>query len=302
MFSKYFLLNEIVKFLTKKDFRVLLTSGCFDVAARRDFILLIKALINVDSLLREQAMNLKVISHFISAFPLVVAEASSSGKLKDEIIYSRFQLPVVNFETFKRIVEENMPEVRAIKGKYVSLINGEYLRKRRRELKLSLEELSKRAGTSKKALYEIENKRVIPTLETVEKLENLLKINLKVRYKMKPAEKTYIQPKNNFQKKISLEFFRLGIDNSPVTSTTFDIVGKEKSSLIAGLSYNTSNLEKTAARLKKLMTIFSSQGMFFVKKSDKKIIEGIPIVLESELPELESSEELNKLIKERSNA
>jgi putative transcriptional regulator len=301
MLSKYFLLNEIVNFLVKKEFRVLLTSGCFDIAARKNFILLIKVLANVDSLVEEQAKNLRAISYFTSSFPMVVSESSNSGKLKDEIIYSRFQLPVVTLRMFKKIIEEEIvPEVKAIKGKYIVCINSNYLRKRRKELNLSLSDLAKEIEISKKALYEIEKGKVNPSLETVKKLEKFLKINLRAPYKMQKVEKIYVKAKDKFQKKISSEFFRLGIDNSPVTSFCLKIVGREKFSLIANLSNNTSNLERTASKLKSLSSIFSSYGIFFVKESNKKIVEGIPIILESELSELESPKELNKLIKERS--
>jgi predicted transcriptional regulator len=165
---------------------------------------------------------------------------------------------------------------------------------------LSLGKLSKEIGISKKALYEIENQRVNPTLETVKKLEDLLGIDLRVPDKGKRVERTYIEPKDEFQKKVSLEFSRLGIKNSPVTSASFEIIGKEKTSLITGLSNNTVKIKKVVSQVKGLSSIFSSQGMFIVKKSHEQAIDGVPILLESELPELESSRELSKLIREKS--
>jgi len=149
-------------------------------------------------------------------------------------------------------------------------------------------------------LYEIENQRVNPTVDTVQKLEELLGIDLKIPYKMERVERTYIEPKNEFQKKVSLEFSRLGVDNSAVTSASFEIIGKEKTSLITGLSNNTVKIKKVVSQVKGLSFIFSSQGMFVAKKSHEHAIDGVPIVLESELPELESSRELSKLIKEKS--
>jgi len=174
------------------------------------------------------------------------------------------------------------------------------LRKKREELDLSLDKLSKQIGISKKALYEIENQRVNPTLETVKRLEELLGIDLKLPYKMERVERTYIKPKNEFQKKVSLEFSRLGIDNSAVTSSSFEIIGKEKTSLVTGLSDNTVKIKKVVSQVKGLSSVFSSQGMFVAKKSHEQAIDGVPIVLESELPELESSRELSELIKEKS--
>ena len=301
MFNKDFLVNKIVNSLEKKEFQLFLTSGCFDIAARKEFLMLIKALTNIDGLVEEQAQSLKTISYFVSAYPLVVSERTNRGELSDEVIYSRFQVPVVTPELFDNMIkEEIIPEVKAIKGKHTVVINAVYLRKKREELNLSLEKLSKQIGISKKALYEIENQRVNPTVDTVKKLEELLGIDLKVPYKMERVERTYVEPKNEFQKKVSLEFSRLGVDNSAVASASFEIIGKEKTSLITGLSNNTIKIKKVVSQVKGLSFIFSSQGIFVAKKSHEQAIDGVPIVLESELPELESSRQLNKLIKEKS--
>lgn len=301
MFNKSFLVNRLVKNLLDKEFQLFLTSGCFDIAARKEFVMLIKALTNVDGFVQEQAQSLKTISYFVSAYPLVVSERTNRGFLYDEVIYSRFQVPVVTPQMFECMIEEEIiPEVKAIKGKHTVTINTTYLRKKREELNLSLEELSKEIRISKKALYEIENQRVNPTQETVKRLEELLGIDLKVPYRMERVERTYVEPKDEFQKKVSLEFSRLGIDNSAVTSASFEIIGKEKTSLVTGLSTNTVKIKKVVSQVKGLSSIFSSQGIFVAKKSHEQAIDGVPIVLESELPELKNSRELNKLIREKS--
>ena len=301
MFNKSSLVKKLTDTLMKREFQLFLTSGCFDIAARKEFVMLIKALTNVDGLIPEQAQSLKTISYFVSAYPLVVSERTNRGSLRDEVIYSRFQVPVITPQMFECMIEEKViPEVKAIKGKHTVTINTNYLRKKREELNLSLEKLSKEIGISKKALYEIENQRVNPTLETVKRLEELLGVDLKIPYKMESVERTYIKPKNEFQKKVSLEFSRLGIDNSAVTSSSFEIIGKEKASLITGLSDNTVKIKKVVSQVKGLSSIFSSQGMFVAKHSHESAIDGVPIVLESELPELESSRQLSKLIKEKS--
>jgi putative transcriptional regulator len=255
----------------------------------------------VDGLVQEQAQSLRAISYFVSGYPLVVSEKTNRGTLSDEVIYSRFQVPVLTPRMFECIIEEEViPEIKAIKGKHTVTINTTYLKEKREELNLSLDKLSKEIGISKKALYEIENQRVNPTLDTVKKLEELLGVDLKIPYKMKGVDRTYIKPKNDFQKKVSLEFSRLGIDNSAVTSANFEIIGKEKTSLITGLSNNTVKIKKVVSKVKGISSVVSSQGMFIAKKSHEQAIDGLPIVLESELPELDSSKELSKLIEEKS--
>jgi len=301
MFNKYLLVKRLTDTLMKNEFQLFITQGCFDIAARKEFVMLIKALTNVDGFVQVQAQSLRAISYFISGYPLVVSERTNHGELNDDVIYSRFQVPVVTPELFDNMIEEEIiPEVKAVKGKHTVVINTVYLRKKREELNLSLEKLSREVGISKKALYEIENQRVNPTVDTVRRLEELLGIDLKVPYKLERVEKTYIEPKNEFQKKVSSEFSRLGVDNSAVTSASFEIIGKEKTSLITGLSNNTIKIKKVVSQVKGLSYIFFSQGMFVAKRSHEQAIYGVPIVLESELPELESSKELNRLIREKS--
>jgi predicted transcriptional regulator len=133
----------------------------------------------------------------------------------------------------------------------------------------------------------------------VKKLETFLKIDLKKPYKLQQAEKTYLKPKNEFQQEVSKEFNRIGIDNSAVYSAPFEIVGKEKFSLITTLSKNGFKIKKEATKVKKLSSIFSSKAVFVAKASREESVEGVPVVLESELPEIETTKEFDKILKEK---
>lgn len=300
MFNKYFLINRLVSNLLKKQFQVLLSEGCFDIAARKDFLMLIKALTNIDGLGKEQALSLRAISYFLSAYPFVVSVKTNREILSDQIIYSRFQLPVITPNMFENIVEkEAVPLIRSAKGKHSVVIDASALREKRKEMQLSLEEFSEIIGISKKALYEIENKRVNPSFETMKKIESVLEIDLKNSYELEKAEPTRLRPKVVFQSKISKEFNRIGMDNSPVYSAPFEIVGKEKFSIITGLSKNGSKIRREASKVSRLSSIFSSRGMFVAKKFEMQSVNGVPVVLESELSEVNSSKELSKLLEEK---
>jgi len=300
MFNKFFLVNRLVKSLVKKEFQYFLCKGCFDIAAKKKFLMLIKALTNVDSLIEEQAKSLRTISYFLSAYPLIVSERTNRGCLSDEIIYSRFEVPVVTPRTFDCMIEEEtIPEIRAKRGKHVVRINTTFLKRKRKELNLSLEQLSEEIGISKKALYEIENERVNPTRETVEKLEKFFGVNLKIPYRFTYTEATYLQPRDEFQERVSFEFSRIGIENSAVYSAPFQIIGKEENTLITSLSKNSKRIRKEAKLVKTLSSLFSSQGIFVAKKCKESSFDGIPVLLESELSELENSKELSRLIQEK---
>jgi len=299
MFNKSFLVNKVVNSLLSRDFQVLVSEGAFDVAAKKKQLMLVKTQINVDALQQEQAMSLRSISYFLSANPFVVSVKSNREFLQDNIVYSRFQLPVVTPEMFENVLEGNVPAISSAKGKHAVDIDASALREKREEVGFSLKELSELIGISKKALYEIEKKRKNPSAETVERLEQVLKVELRKNYEMKKIVKpTYLKPKNEFQKTVSKEFNRIGIDNSTVHAAPFEIVGRESFSLITNLTPD-ANMIKDVKSVKRLSIVLSSKAFFVAKKANEENVEGVPVLLESELPEIKTSKELTKRIKEK---
>lgn len=298
MLNREALTNRLVNSLLKREFEVFLTRGCFDIAAKRENLVLIKSLINIDGLNPHQAQNLRTISYFLSAHPFVVSTHNNRNPLEDDMIYSRFDLPVVTLRMFENIIEEEAYASKSAKGRHTTEIDTDALRAKRYELKFTLDELANLIGISKKALYEIESKRTDPTEGTLKKLERTLKIKLRSIYKPQPAEQTYTKPTTSLQKTVNKELNRMGVESSPVQHAPFEIIGKEKFSVITGLSVNTKKIKHEAVIVKKLSGIFSSSAFFVSKRTEHKSVDGVPVLLEEELPEIESARQLKKLIEE----
>jgi putative transcriptional regulator len=300
MFKKFFLLQDIVKTLVRKEFDVTISRGCFDVAAKRELLLLLKVLFNIDGMEREAAVNLKAISYFVSAYPLIISLKNNREKLKDEIIYSRFGVPVVTPKTFKKVIEEDAAYCFSIKGKHLAKVNVKKIRKRRMELNYSLSKLSYLTKISKKTLYNIEREKVIPSMETAKKLEKVLKTKLILSFELEMPEKIVLSPKRHFEKRVSKKFFEIGIENSPVYSAPFNLVGREGYSIITKLSEKPKIVKGEVDVIKDLSIMFSSLPLVVAKKvRGVTCVSGVPIFLESELSGIESSHELKKLIEER---
>jgi putative transcriptional regulator len=279
----------------------LLSQGSFDIAAKRENLMLIKSALNVDSVNEGQMKSLKSISFFLSAYPLVISVKNNREFLNDQMVYSRFDLPVITPTLFENFLEEEkIPVVDSSRGRHTIKIDTTTLRKKREDLGFSLKQLSSLIGISKKALYEIEKSRVDPTEDTVNKLEKTLEIELRNSFELKKSEKpTYLKPKSYFQQEVSKEFKRIGIDNSPVYSSAFEIVGKSNFSLITHLPKTESKMEKDAGIVKQLSNVFSSKAVLVLKKSKEESVEGVPVILEKELSELESSQDLDKKLKSK---
>ena len=219
--------------------------------------------------------------------------------LDNRVVYSRFDLPVDTPNLFEEMLTEDTAAVMSAKGRHTTEINSFALRERRKELDYTLEQLSRIVGISKKALYEIENKRVNPTEDTVKKLEVSLNISIGMPFEMKTGKAMYLEPKNEFQERISREFIRIGVDSSSVYHAPFEIVGRESYSLITRPLEDDRKAGKDVQAIKKLSGMFSSLAVFIAGKSQKKSVGGIPVFLESELPEIGSSKEFEKIILEK---
>ena len=301
MFDKTILMNKIINTLQENQFEIFVTHGSFDIVARREHLLLIKTLLNVDALDESHAMDLRAVSYFLSAYPFVISQRNNREHLDDETVYSRFELPVITPHLLKSMLEDEEIDVtHSSKGRHTHEVNTFTLREKRKELDFTLEELAAKAGISKKAMYEIENKRVNPQQGTVKKLEMILGIELILPYEMKHPEAVYLKPKHNFQRTVSMEFSRIGIDNSSVHASPFKIIGKESFSLITNLSTVPSEARNELNEMKQLSGIMSSKAVLISKRSYKESVEGVSVVSETELGELGSSQELSKLIDERS--
>ncbi len=307
MLHRSFLLNRVVNSLLAKRFEVFLSSGCFDIAAKREKLVLIKTLMNVDGLAPQRALSLRAASYFLSAYPFVISMKTNRGLLSSDVVYSRFDLPVVTPDMFDNIIEEQAYEAYAAKGRHTVAIDVSELRRIRNSMGFTLKELSQLIGISKKALYEIENERVRPTRGTVERIECTLNVKLRVPYKLRETEPTYVKPMSAFQSRVSRELMRIGIANSPVHGAPFELVGRESFigrrkrifSMITSLSKNSRKIKRDAPKVRRLSAFFSTQAFFIAKHSDEQAVDGVPVLLEDELPEVESARELKKLIEEK---
>ncbi|MBL7055253.1 hypothetical protein ISS05_05855, partial [Candidatus Woesearchaeota archaeon] len=107
------LIENISVFLLRKGFTVKqLTKTCFDVLARSDErILLIKALEDVNSISKGYAEEMGKIASCIGATSLIIAEKAGK-KLENNVVYMRFNLYTLNYDTLVNCVNNRFPFVK----------------------------------------------------------------------------------------------------------------------------------------------------------------------------------------------
>ncbi|ADC46535.1 transcriptional regulator [Methanobrevibacter ruminantium M1] len=317
------LIREVYQLLNKEGFETsnIYDQSCFDIVARKKLlILLLKILVNIDSINESHVEEIRQISNVFLASPIIVGLKSKNHILEEDVVYERHGLPAIGLQTLKNmIIYDEYPEILADRGGYYVQINGNVLKEYREEYNLSLKDLADLAHVSRATMYKYENGMVRANTETAMLLEEILntKITLDIDLfepyqediKLKADTSNLNQTQGtNAQNLAKLGFGVVSTNKSPFDALAkAEIATKKKDNpLIANLNVqdeqNTKTLKKMAISLKDLSLVTSSDP-FFVLADDKikDSIDGIPVIKSWEMKEFENSKEFLKLIKERRN-
>ena len=317
------LIREVYQLLNKEGFETsnIYEQSCFDIVARKKLlILLLKVLVNIDSINESHVEEIRQISNVFLASPIIVGVKSKNHILEEDVVYERHGLPAIGLETLKNmIVYDEYPEILADRGGYYVQINGNVLKEYREEYNLSLKDLADLAHVSRATMYKYENGMVRANTETAMLLEEILntKITLDIDLfepyqediKLKADTSNLNQTQgSNAQNLAKLGFAVVSTNKSPFDALAkAEIATKKKENpLIANLNVqdeqNTKTLKKMAISLKDLSLVTSSDP-FFVLNDDriKDSIDGIPVIKSWEMKEVENSKEFLRLIRERRN-
>jgi predicted transcriptional regulator len=264
--------------------------SCFDVAARREYLLLAKVLENIDALSAAHALELRRISAMLAGHAFVVGERTKCEALRDGVLYERYALPGCNVATLAAIVEDEPPRLRKHRITQAH-VNGQRMAELRVARGMTLEALAEATGISKDMLYRYEHGRSAASEENALLLEHALRgcITLPLDVfgdaQRIRAERT--------------EFAALGFESIRVRSAPFEILAKERERVIASSVSDMRTIRKRAALYEQLREVLDSYACFMLAESRAESINGIPVVTREELGGLRRARELIKLIEER---
>lgn len=307
MQSRAKLVERVLDILKRSSFAISMAchgKSCFDFLARRSMLLLlIKVLINIDTLTYEQAQEMFIISRNFSAYPLIVGIKTKQADMEEDVVYERFKIFAITPETLENILVYNtLPLIFSYRGGYYVRIDGEALKKVREERNLSLGDVAERIGVSRKTIYEYEHGNMCATLNTAIKLEELFEVSL-----AKPIEIFMSRDlefshstvsKNSELKKLE----NIGFEVFPVKKAPFNALTKgEDEVLLTRVQLSSHRLEAKAKILRSISHTVNTQAFFIIRKTKQRCIKGIPVVKKSELEEMQDARELIELIRERAN-
>jgi len=288
--------------------RCTIRPGCFDLAARRDEqLLLLKILINLDGIRRDNTIEMIRLSHYLSASPLMIGKKSGNKSLKRGVVYFRCGIPSINVDTLYDCFIENIPPLAYAEagGLYVK-IDEDILRAARKNLNLSIGDLASELSVSRRTISKYED-GMNATLDLAVKMENILSIPLalgidifSLKEKGADAEDTKERGKKlSLLEQAVIDLLKnVGIDVFPINYAPFNALSKIKDELIlTGICH----LNKTALRRAKLTGSISSvtetQSVFILdEKPSAKKIENTVLVDKEEVMDVKEASEFIELI------
>ena len=309
MLNRSKMLQEIDNLLTSEGYKTsnIYDQGSFDLVARKNLlILLLKTFLNIDSINEANAHEMKQLANIFLASPIIIGEKSRNGILEEGVIYERYDIPAISFETLKNmILYKEYPEILADRGGYFVKVDGNVIKQYREEYSLSLKDLADLAHVSRATMYKYENEIVRANTETAMILEEILntKVTLDIDL-LKPTisediEYTNVEGADDLSK---LGYGILSTHKSPFDAVAKMKSSKDKSSLLTNVEKNRSEktLKRMAIPLKDLSMITSSEPVFIINNDKIKDSLGtIPVIKSWELKEFENPSELLKIIRER---
>jgi len=309
MLTRSQLLHNIEKLLKSQGYKTsdIYDQGSFDIVARKKLlILLLKTFQNIDSINETNAHEMKQLANIFLASPIIIGERSRNGFLEEGVIYERYDIPTIGFETLKNMILYNeYPEILADRGGYFVKIDGNVIKQYREEYSLSLKDLADLAHVSRATMYKYENEIVRANTETAMILEEILntKVTLDIDL-LKQPQKEDVEFSNVDD---TLDLSKLGYGVVSTNKSPFDAVAKMKTSekqspLMANVEKNRTEktLKRMAVPLKDLSVVTTSEPVFIINNEKiKESIGTIPVIKSWELKEFENSKELLKMIKER---
>ena len=307
MLTRSQLLHNIENLLNSQGYKTsdIYDQGSIDIVARKNLlILLLKTFQNIDSINEQNAHEMKQLANIFLASPIIIGEKSRNGFLEEGVIYERYEIPAIGFETLKNMILYNeYPEILADRGGYFVKIDGNVIKQYREEYSMSLKDLANLAHVSRATMYKYENGIVRANTETAMILEEILntKVTLDIDLLKQPKTEDikYTDDVNDLSK--------LGYGVISTNKSPFDAVAKMKSSdkhspLMANVEKNRSEktLKRMAIPLKDLSMVTTSEPVFIINNDKiKESIGAVPVIKSWELKEFENSKELLKMIKER---
>ena len=274
-------------------------SGCFDIMARKDESIALKALANADSFTRCEAEDLKTISQFLGTFPLLVADRANRYRLEESIVYERHGVAAMSCPTFERFVRGFMPAMRARRGGYTASVDPERAQEGLERSGLSVAQLSSKSGISCKTVYRLAMGDQVD-VRTCDAVERTIGMQLGAEGSIsRGAADSRARQESGFRRTVSEHLERMGFGFSFLTRSPFNLILKDEETLVSMASESKGMLASHAELLRGFGRDFGIDTVFITHYGGCRSMKGVPMLSIGEVKSMDSPKEFVEIIKER---
>ena len=311
--SREEVINTARTILTRAGYNVSsplnMRSVCFDIVGRKkDSLLIIKILSNIDAFSRENADEMKILAEALGASPILIGERSSAGALEAGIVYSRFNISIISCETLaEHLLDEVPPFIFAAPGGLYVKLDKDILRHLRETRGISLGTLAETAGVSRRTIQMYET-GMSAMIDAALRLEEFL--NVPIIEPMDPFGYKNEDKSKEFEvsgsKRTDVQIFNilldLGCTVTPTVRSPFEALTRsEKMVILTGLGDNDERLMHKASIVSDISRISGQHSVIIVeRKGSLDNIRSTAIVTKDEIKKMDDQSELKELVIERS--
>jgi putative transcriptional regulator len=286
----------------------------FDIAARRgDDVLLLKILANVDAFDGYTGAEMRRLGEYLNATPLVIGLRTRDEDLKPGVVYFRHGVPVFSPETAMDLfIEEVPPLIYAAPGGLYVNIDGELLEDARSERDWSLGKLANELGVSRRTVSKYED-GMNASVEVAAELEDLFDQPLaspvevlegadEVRDEMDDPDEPEADPDDSH---LITVLTRVGFEVHPTMRAPFKAVSEDEQrqrKMLTGHSDFNRTAEKRARIMSSVGEVTRTRSVYVVDRARQDAVEGTALIEREEIEGITDSDELEDLIRERSES
>lgn len=278
----------------------------FDVAARRsETLLLVKILGNIDAFDGTTGIEMRRLSSYLEATPLVIGLRTRDEDLKPGVMYLRHGVPVLSPDTAMDLFIEDIPPMiyAAPGGLYVN-IDGEVLADEREQRDWSLGRLATELGVSRRTVSKYED-GMNASVEVAARMEDLLDAPLANPVDVLDGAEALDEDDSADSSKadaLVAVLTRVGFDVHPTTRAPFKTVSEDDGAaenVLTGHSAFTRTAEKRARIMSSLGTVTRTRSVYVVDHATRDSVEDTALIEREEIAAINDPDDLRDLIQER---
>lgn len=302
------LLDKVISLLANADF--MLSEKCdirprsFDVGARRDkTFLLIKVLSNIEGLGEDTSQEMRRLAVLFNGSPIVIGEHTNDHPLESGAVYLRYGIPCINIETLHDYFIEGVPPLvyAAPGGLYVE-IDGITLKTIRESKGISLGELSKQLGVSRRTISKYEN-GMNATIDIALRLEELFDtplacpINIMVTFMTIGDDKNIPNDLSNatdLEREALSALMDMGFEVFHTTKAPFNALSQDAlNKMLTGVSDYNEAMLKRAKFMSSLASVAQTYSLFIVKgMKHSRQVGNTMLIKHDDLKRIDDSEDI----------